>query len=162
MMRIGKSTDIHRLKTGGTLKLGGVIVSEEMSTLAHSDGDCLIHAVAESLLGAAALGDLGTHFPDDDARFEGIDSTRILAEVLKMIEEEGYRICNVDCLVMLEKPRLKPHREAIRTQLADLLGLDESRVNVKATTAEGLGVIGEGKAIACEAVALLERKLVRL
>ena len=137
-MRIGQSTDIHRLVEGRKLILGGVEIPFEKGLLGHSDADALTHAVAEAILGALALGDLGKWFPDTDPKWEGADSQVILAEVARMMEERGYRIGNVDSLVLIEKPKMAPHIQAMRENFARALHTDIANVSVKATRGEGM------------------------
>jgi 2-C-methyl-D-erythritol 2,4-cyclodiphosphate synthase len=153
--RIGMGHDIHRLVEGRRLVLAGVEIPFEKGLLGHSDSDVLTHAVCDALLGAAALGDIGTHFPDADERWEGASSLDLLARVVEMISERGYRLANVDATVMAERPRLRPHIESMRERLAGVLGVDVDRVSVKAKTSEGLGSVGRGEAMAAHAVALL-------
>jgi len=152
-VRVGIGYDIHRLVKGRPLIVGGVTVAYERGLAGHSDGDVLLHAVADALLGAAALGDIGTHFPDTDPKYEGADSAGLLAEVVKLVEKEGYRAINVDTVIIAEKPKFAPHIEEIRSKVASLLNLEVSAVSVKATTNEGLGPVGAGEAIAAWAIA---------
>lgn len=155
-MRIGIGYDIHRLAADRPLRLGGVAIPSPVGLLGHSDGDVLLHAICDALLGAAALGDLGDHFPDDDPAFRGIDSTRLLAATLEKVGASGFTIVNLDTNVIAQRPRLAPHRPAIRENLAALLGLDPSRVSVKARSNEGLDAVGLGQAIAAQAIVLLD------
>ena len=156
MMRIGQSTDIHRLAEGRKLVLGGVEIPYEKGLVGHSDADALTHALAEAILGALALGDLGKWFPDTDPKWEGVNSQIILKEVARMMKEKGYHMGNADCLVLIEKPKMAPHIAQMRRNIADTLHMDLNRVNVKATTEEGLGFTGNGQGIASHAVCLLE------
>ena len=158
MMRIGQSRDTHRLKPGKWLKIGGLDISSPVETIAHSDGDCLLHAIAEALLGALALGDLGTHFPDTDPTHRNLDSGRMLDTVYRMVKQAGYALVNLDSTVHLEKPKLAPKIDVMRKRVASILEVPVSRVSIKATTGEGLGPIGRGEAVVCDAVVLLERK----
>jgi 2-C-methyl-D-erythritol 2,4-cyclodiphosphate synthase len=160
MIRIGFSKDIHPLVEGRPFILGGIRIEHPKGPLGHSDGDCLLHAISESLLGALALGDLGKFFPDNDPKYKNYDSALILQEVFNYIEGKGYVIANLDCMVSLEKPKLRPYVDEMRKKIADILHTDIGRVSIKATTFEGLGIVGEEKAIVCEAVVLLENDLI--
>ena len=153
MVRTGLGIDTHAFAPGRPLILGGVDIPHEEGLAGHSDADVLTHAVIDALLGAAALGDIGQHFPDTDPRFEGADSIELLRAVVIHIGERGYAIGNVDATVVLERPKLAPHREAIRDALAAALGLPGDAVNVKATTGEGMGFVGRGEGAAAMAVA---------
>ena len=155
-MRIGHGYDVHRLVEGRKLILGGVDIPFEKGLLGHSDADVLTHALMDALLGAAALGDIGKLFPDNDDAFLGADSIVLLRRVCAVVAEHGYKIGNVDCTVLAQRPKLAPHIPLMRQNLADAMGLDVSRVSVKATTEEHLGFTGEGLGIAAHAVALLE------
>lgn len=155
-MRIGHGYDVHRLVEGRKLILGGVDIPFEKGLLGHSDADVLTHALMDALLGAAALGDIGKLFPDNDDAFLGADSIVLLRRVCAVIAEHGYKIGNVDCTVLAQRPKLSPHIPLMRQNLADAMGLDVSSVSVKATTEEHLGFTGEGLGIAAHAVALLE------
>ncbi|MBO7703688.1 MAG: 2-C-methyl-D-erythritol 2,4-cyclodiphosphate synthase [Solobacterium sp.] len=155
-MRIGQSTDIHRFAEGRKLILGGVEIPYEKGLLGHSDADALTHAVAEAILGALALGDLGHWFPDTDPKWEGVDSQVILKECGRMMRERGYRIGNVDSLVLIERPKMAPHIEAMRANFAEALETDISRISVKATRGEGMGFVGRGEGVLAQAVVLLE------
>jgi 2-C-methyl-D-erythritol 2,4-cyclodiphosphate synthase len=150
--RIGHGYDLHRLKKGGRLVLAGVLVSEEVGPVAHSDGDVVIHAAVDALLGAMAWGDIGQHFPDSDARWKGADSTRFLNAVFDEISRFDYGLANLDVTILAESPRIGPFREQMSRHLADLLG---GEVNIKAGTNEGCDAIGRGEAIAAHAVVLL-------
>ncbi len=156
MIRIGFSKDIHPLVPGRPFILGGVKIESPFGPIGHSDADCLLHAITESILGALALGDLGKFFPDDDPKYKNYDSSLILKEVFDYIDKKGYVISNLDCMVSLEKPKLRPYVDDMRRHIAGILNVEPSRVSVKATTFEGLGIVGEGKAIICEAIVLLE------
>jgi len=156
-MRIGHGYDVHRLVPGRDLVLGGVRVPFERGLLGHSDADALAHAAMDALLGAAALGDIGRHFPDTDAQYAGADSMELLRRACYLVDREGYCVANIDATIVAERPKLAPHIEGMRQNLAQALGIDISRVNVKATTQEGLGLAGEG--IAAHAVVLLEELL---
>jgi len=156
MTRIGIGYDVHGFKGEGPLVLGGVEVPYERGLAGYSDGDVLLHAVMDAMLGAAALKDIGHQFPDTDVRFKGADSAKLLAEVRAMVEAEGLRVGNVDCIVIVERPRLGKYVDRIRARIAELLGVDVAAVGLKAKTNEGFGYIGEGEAIAAwAAVSLL-------
>lgn len=157
MIRVGHAYDIHRLTPGRKLFLGGVLFDHHLGLLGHSDADCLLHAVSEAMLGALALGDLGTFFPDNDPKYKDMDSRVILKEVYQMILDSGYHIVNIDSTIYAEKPKIKPRAYEVRKSIADILGIDVDNISVKATTFEHLGPIGEEKAIAAEAVVLLEK-----
>ena len=154
-MRIGQGYDVHRLVEGRKLILGGVEIPYEKGLLGHSDADVLTHALMDALLGAAALGDIGQHFPDRDPRYEGADSLELLRRVCALLRENGFGIGNADCTVVAQRPRLAPYIPLMRQRLAEVMELDVSRVSVKATTEEKLGFTGEGLGIAAQAVALL-------
>ena len=154
-MRIGQSTDIHRFAENRKLVLSGVEIPYEKGLLGHSDADALTHAVAEAILGALALGDLGHHFPDTDPKWEGVNSLIILKEVGKMMRDLGYRIGNIDSLILIEKPKMAPHIEEMRHNFAEALDCDISRVSVKATRGEGLGFVGRQEGVLAQAVVLL-------
>ena len=156
-LRIGHGYDVHRLTEGRALILGGVEIPYEKGLLGHSDADVLTHAVMDALLGAAALGDIGRLFPDSDAEFEGMSSIELLKHVKTHLTAAGFDIVNLDATVLAQAPKLAPHREQMRGNIAAALGLPVSRVSVKATTEEGLGFTGSGEGIAAHAVALLER-----
>ncbi len=158
MMRIGQSTDIHRLVENRKLILGGVEIESDLGLLGHSDADALTHAIAEAILGALALGDLGHWFPDTDPKWEGVDSQIILREVARMMQERGYAIGNVDALVMIEKPKMAPHIQKMRETIAASLACDIDRVSIKATRGEGLGFVGRREGVMATAVVLLEEK----
>jgi 2-C-methyl-D-erythritol 2,4-cyclodiphosphate synthase len=158
MTRTGLGIDTHAFAAGRPLILGGVDIPHEQGLAGHSDADVLTHAVIDALLGAAALGDIGQHFPDSDARFAGADSLELLRTVVRDVGERGFAIANVDATVVLERPKLAPYRDAMRAALADALGLPPEAVNVKATTGEGIGFVGRGEGAAAMAVATLERR----
>ena len=157
MTRFGMGYDVHRLVEGRRLILGGVDVPYEKGLLGHSDADVLLHAVSDALLGAAALGDIGTHFPDTDERFRGADSGKLLAEVARLVRAEGYAIGNVDATIVAQAPKLLPHIPRMRENIARLLGVAVGDVNVKATTEERLGFTGSGEGMSAYAVAAIER-----
>ena len=157
MTRFGMGYDVHRLVEGRKLILGGVDVPYEKGLLGHSDADVLLHAVSDAILGAAALGDIGTHFPDTDERFQGADSGKLLAEVVRLVRAEGYAIGNVDATIVAQAPKLLPHIPRMRENIARLLGVAVGDVNVKATTEEQLGFTGSGEGMSAYAVAGIER-----
>ncbi len=157
-MRIGMGYDVHRLVKGRDLIIGGVKIPYEQGLSGHSDADVLTHAVMDALLGAAALGDIGQHFPDNDPAYEGADSIALLREVKRILSEAGYRIVNVDAMILAQAPKMAPYRDEMRTRLAGAMGIPVSSVSVKATTEEGLGFTGRGEGIAAHAVALIEEK----
>ena len=157
-MRIGYGYDVHRLVEGRKLIMGGVEIDYERGLLGHSDADVLLHAVMDSLLGAAALGDIGKHFPDTDERYKGISSIKLLKEVLNLINENNYYIINLDATIIAQKPKMRPYIDRMRENIADALNMDISCVNVKATTEEGLGFTGEGLGIAANCICLIENK----
>ena len=157
-MRIGQGYDVHRLVEGRKLILGGVEIPFEKGLLGHSDADVLSHAIMDALLGAAALGDIGKHFPDTDERYRGADSLQLMREVGRMLEERGYEIVNVDATVLAQRPKLSPHIPLMREKIAEALGQTADRVSVKATTEEGLGFTGEGAGMAAQAIALIQEK----
>lgn len=157
-MRIGHGYDVHKLVEGGKLILGGIEVPYEKGLLGHSDADVLTHALMDALLGAAALGDIGKLFPDNDPDYAGADSVELLKKVCAVVAKAGYRVGNVDCTVIAQRPKLAPYIPAMREKLAKAMGVDVSRVSVKATTEEHLGFTGEGLGIAAHSVALLEEQ----
>ncbi|MBP3808023.1 MAG: 2-C-methyl-D-erythritol 2,4-cyclodiphosphate synthase [Eubacterium sp.] len=155
-MRVGMGYDVHKLVEGRPLILGGVTIPYEKGLLGHSDADCLVHAIMDSLLGAAALGDIGKHFPDTDPRYEGADSMKLLSEVKKMLDDRSYIIGNIDATIIAQKPKMASFIPEMRQRIADTLEIELDRINVKATTEEGLGFTGEGLGISCQSIALLE------
>ncbi len=155
-IRIGHGYDVHRLTEGRKLILGGVAVPYEVGLLGHSDADVLTHAVMDALLGAAGLGDIGTHFPDSDSAYAGADSLKLLEHVTRLLKERGFVVSNIDATVIAQRPKLAPYILRIRENLAQAMGVDPARVNVKATTEEGLGFTGSGEGMAAHAVALIE------
>ena len=157
-MRIGQSKDIHKLVEGRDLIIGGVKIPYEKGLLGHSDADVLLHAIIESLIGAMGIKDIGTHFPDTDPRYKGISSLLLLDETYKMLEENGYEIVNIDSLINIEKPKMAPHIDQMRRNIAEHLHCDESRINVKATRGEGLGFVGRGEGAIAYAVCLIDEK----
>ncbi len=157
-MRIGHGYDVHKLVEGRKLILGGVDIPYEKGLLGHSDADVLLHAISDSLLGAAAMGDIGKLFPDNDPQYKGADSLLLLREVYNRVQEKGYRLINLDATVLAQRPKLRPYIDTMRENIASALGVDTDCVSVKATTEEGLGFTGEGKGIAAHCVCLIERK----
>ena len=153
--RIGEGWDTHALVPGRKLIIGGVEVPHTLGLLGHSDADVLLHAIIDALLGAAGLGDIGTHFPDTDARFKGADSVALLRETARLLAQRGHQIGNIDSTVIAQAPKLAPHISAMRQRIADALGLELGRVNVKAKTAEKLGPVGQGLSMEARAVVLL-------
>lgn len=151
-MRIGHGYDVHRLVDGRKLVMGGVEVPFEKGLLGHSDADVLLHAVCDALLGAAALGDIGKHFPDTDQRYRGISSVKLLGEVCRLLDERGYRVHNIDATIVAERPKMAPHIPAMVANIAAAAGVVPEAVNVKATTTEGLGFAGREEGIAAYAV----------
>ena len=156
MMRIGHGFDVHAFGDGDQVMLGGVTIPCDRGLVAHSDGDVVLHALCDALLGAAALGDIGTHFPDTDPQFEGADSRALLRSVVAKVASVGWLTGNADITVVAQKPRLAAHIHAMKTRIAEDLGVNESCVNVKATTTERLGYVGREEGIACHTVVLLQ------
>lgn len=155
-MRIGHGYDVHRLVKDRDLILGGVKIPYEFGLLGHSDADVLLHAVSDALLGAASLGDIGRHFPDSDPEYKGADSMVLLAQVVKLLDEKGYTVNNVDCTVIAQKPKLAEYIEQMKNNIAGVLKIDADCVNVKATTEEGLGFTGELQGIAAHSVCTIK------
>lgn len=155
-MRIGMGYDVHKLTEGRDLVLGGVNIPWEKGLLGHSDADVLIHAVMDALLGAAALGDIGKHFPDTDPAYKGISSILLLEHVAGLLKENGYAVGNIDATIIAQKPKMAPHIPQMRKNMAKAMGILESKLNIKATTEEGLGFTGRGEGIASQAICLLE------
>ena len=158
MIRIGHGYDAHRFAPGAKLVLGGVAVEFDRGLAAHSDGDVVVHALCDALLGAAGLGDVGRHFPETSPEFAGIDSRILLRRVVALLGDRGFRVVNADVTVIAQAPRLAPHLGEMRARLASDLGIAAGEVNVKATTTEGMGFCGRGEGIATHAVALIERR----
>lgn len=154
-MRIGMGYDVHKLVTGRDLIIGGVKIPYEKGLLGHSDADVLLHAIMDALLGAAALGDIGKHFPDTDPAYKGISSMKLLEEVGKLLEENLFLIENIDATIIAQAPKMRPHIDTMRQNIADALQIDVSQVNVKATTEEGLGFTGSGEGISSQAICML-------
>lgn len=155
-MRIGHGYDVHKLTEGRKLILGGIEVPHTLGLLGHSDADVLTHAIMDALLGAAALGDIGQHFPDNDDRYLGADSTVLLGHVMELIREKGYRVGNVDATIIAQKPKLMPYLPLMRKKLADVMEIQEDQLNLKATTEEHLGFTGRQEGISAHCVCLLE------
>ena len=155
-MRIGHGYDVHKLVEGRDLILGGVKIEHTLGLLGHSDADVLLHAVSDALLGAAGLGDIGKHFPDTDPQYKGADSLKLLEIVAQRVKEAGYRVNNIDVTMIAQRPKLRPHIEQMEKNIAAAVGVDVSRINVKATTEEKLGFTGTEEGMACHAVCLLE------
>ena len=155
-MRIGHGYDVHKLVPDRELILGGVKIEHSLGLLGHSDADVLLHAVSDALLGAAGLGDIGKHFPDTDPQYKGADSLKLLRIVAEKIHEAGYRVSNVDVTMIAQRPKLRPHITRMESNIASAIGVDVSRVNIKATTEERLGFTGNEEGMACHAVCLLE------
>jgi 2-C-methyl-D-erythritol 2,4-cyclodiphosphate synthase len=156
-MRIGQGFDVHQLVEGRKLVIGGVEIPYERGLLGHSDADVLLHAICDALLGAAALRDIGRHFPDSDPRYQGIDSRRLLREVMKLLKDKGYGVVNLDATIIAQAPRMAPHIEQMVANIAADMEVVEDCVNVKATTTEKLGYTGRGEGIAAQAVCLIEK-----
>ena len=155
-MRIGHGYDVHKLVEGRDLIIGGVKIEHTLGLRGHSDADVLLHAVSDALLGAAGLGDIGKHFPDTDPQYKGADSLKLLQIVAQRVQEAGYRVSNIDVTMIAQRPKLRPHIAQMEQNIASAVGVDVSRVNVKATTEERLGFTGEELGMACHAVCLLE------
>jgi 2-C-methyl-D-erythritol 2,4-cyclodiphosphate synthase len=158
MYRIGIGYDVHRLVEGRKCIIGGIEIPHEKGLLGHSDADVLIHAIMDAMLGALAMGDIGKHFPDNDGAYKNIDSKVLLKKVYELIKTEGYRINNLDTVVICEQPRLKNHIDTMRQTIADILQTDIKNISVKATTTEKLGFEGRGEGIAAQAVVMLEKE----
>lgn len=158
IFRTGNGYDVHRLTEDRDLIIGGVKIPYEKGLLGHSDADVLLHAVMDALLGAAALGDIGKHFPDSDMKYKGISSLLLLRETGRLIREAGYEVGNIDATIIAQKPKMAPHIEKMRQNVAETLGIEAAQVNIKATTEEGLGFTGRGEGIASLATALLWKR----
>lgn len=156
-MRVGMGYDVHKLVEGRKLILGGVDIPYEKGLLGHSDADVMLHAVMDALLGAAALGDIGKHFPDTDPEFKGVSSLLLLQKVGQLLEEKGYIIENIDATIIAQRPKMAPHIPQMRQNMAEVLGIDVDQINVKATTEEGLGFTGSGEGISSQAICCLQR-----
>ena len=156
-IRIGQGYDLHLLVPGRRLILGGVDIPFEKGLLGHSDADCLLHAITDSILGAASLPDIGRLFPDTDPKWEGADSTRFLAEAVRLAGEKGYRVGNIDAVILAQKPKMSPFLDEMKQKIASILGVTPDEIGLKAKTGEGVGEVGKEKAIECFAVCLLEK-----
>ena len=154
-MRVGMGYDVHKLVKDRKLIMGGVEIPYELGLLGHSDADVLLHAIMDALLGAAALGDIGKHFPDTDPKYKGISSVKLLIHVSELLKEHGYEVGNIDATIIAQKPKMAPHIPQMRKNMADALGIPESKINVKATTEEGLGFTGSGEGISSQAICSL-------
>lgn len=157
MIRVGQGYDVHKLVEGRKLIIGGVEIPHTLGLLGHSDADVLLHAISDALLGAAALGDIGKHFPDTDPKYKGADSLKLLEHVGELIAEKGYSVNNIDATIVAQKPKMLPHIPTMRENIAKVLKLDVDQVNVKATTEEKLGFTGQELGISSHAVALIEK-----
>ncbi len=158
MMRIGHGYDVHKLTEGRDLILGGVKIPHTLGLLGHSDADVLLHAISDALLGALALGDIGKHFPDTDPAYKGADSLVLLSNVMQLVEQEGYQLCNLDATILAQRPKLRPYIDQMREKIAGAVHADISQISVKATTEEHLGFTGREEGIAAHCVALLEKR----
>ena len=156
-MRVGLGYDVHKLVEGRDLIIGGVNIPYEKGLLGHSDADVLLHAISDALLGAAALGDIGKHFPDTDPKYKGADSLKLLEHVGQLLEENLYIVENIDATIIAQRPKMAPHIQTMRENIAEALGIEVDQVNVKATTEEGLGFTGTGEGISSQAVCLIEK-----
>ena len=157
MYRVGIGYDVHKIEEENELILGGVLIPYHKGTVAHSDGDVVIHAICDAILGAASLGDIGHFFPDNDDQYKDINSKILLKEVFKMIEKLGYSIVNVDVSIILEEPKLKDHLNKMKFEISKCINVSEEDINIKATTSEKLGFIGRGEGVACQAITLLTK-----
>lgn len=157
-MRVGSGIDVHAFGPGDTVVLGGVRIAHSHGVVAHSDGDVVLHALVDALLGAAALGDIGQHFPDSDPRWKGADSARFVSATVQLLAQAGWKVVNADLTLLAESPRIGPWREAIRSSVAGLLGLPQSRVNLKATTTEHLGFVGRSEGLMAMATVLIDER----
>lgn len=155
-MRVGLGYDVHALVLERPLILGGVLIPHEKGLLGHSDADVLVHAIMDALLGAAALGDIGIHFPDTDPQFKGASSMSLLAQVDHLIKEKGYLVGNIDCVIMAEKPKIQPHILKMRQNIADVLDIPIEGINIKATTTEKLGFVGREEGVAAQAIVFMD------
>lgn len=154
-MRIGMGYDVHKLTEGRRLIIGGVAIPYEKGLLGHSDADVLVHAIMDAVLGAAALADIGTHFPDTDPAYEGASSIELLERVGRLIKEQGYSVGNIDAVIIAQQPKMRPYIDSMRENMAAALGIEKGQINVKATTEEGLGFTGQGAGISAQAICLL-------
>ena len=158
MLRIGQGFDLHKLVEGRKLIIGGVVIEHSKGLLGHSDADVLIHSIIDALFGALALGDIGTHFPDNDPKYKNIDSTILLKEAIKLVKEKDYKINNIDNTILAQEPKMKPHIPLMQKRLAELMEIDENQISIKAKTMEEQDSIGERKAIATQSVVLLVKE----
>ena len=158
MYRIGQSSDIHELVSDRKLILGGVEIPHEKGLKGHSDADALCHALAESMIGALALGDLGTHFPDTDEKYAGMSSLKILVEVYQMVSKEGYELVNADCLILIERPKMKDYIPFMKENISKVLEINENQINIKATRGEKIGFVGREEGVMAQAIVLLKRR----
>lgn len=156
-LRIGQGFDIHKLVEGRKLILGGIEIPYEKGLLGHSDADCLLHAIIDSIFGALALGDIGSHFPDTDIKYKDADSAVLLKEAVSIIKSKGFKIINIDSTIKIQQPKMRPHIDKIRENIAQITDLDIESVSVKAKTMEKMGIVGEGNAVICDAVVLLSK-----
>ena len=156
--RVGNGYDVHRLVEDRSLIIGGVTIPYEKGLLGHSDADVLIHAIMDALLGAAAMGDIGQHFPDNDPQYEGISSLLLLEKTASLLKESGWSVGNIDATIIAQKPKMAPHIEKMRQNIASVLNIGQDRINIKATTEEGLGFTGRGEGIAAQAAALIYKE----
>ena len=161
-MRIGIGYDVHRLEYNHKLILGGVLIPHEKGLIAHSDGDCLIHAIIDSILGAAGLYDIGTYFPDNNEKFKNISSLELLKETYKLISKESYEIINIDSVIICEKPKIKPYINQMKENISKIINISTSSIGIKATTEEKLGFTGKEEGIACQAICLIYKKGVNI
>lgn len=159
MLRIGLGYDSHRFAPGRKLKIGGIEIEYKYGLLGHSDGDVMLHAISDALLGAGGLGDIGIYFPDTDPKYEGIDSKDILSKVVEKINDSGYEVINIDCVLISEEPKFQPYYEKIKKSISHLLGIKESQINIKAKSNEKMGFIGRKEGIVCYAIALLKARI---
>ncbi len=157
MFKIGNGYDVHQLTNGNSIRLAGIDIPSEYQIVAHSDGDIVLHALMDAMLGALAENDIGTHFPDTDQKYQNADSTLLLQEVNNMMKNKEYKILNIDITIVLEKPKLRPHIQAMKNSIRNILKLTEDQVNIKATTSEKMGFVGKFQGIECYAVCLLAR-----
>lgn len=157
-MRVGIGYDVHRLDKNRKLILGGVEIPNALGLLGHSDADVLLHAIMDSLLGAAALGDIGRHFPDTNSKYKDISSLKLLEKVMELLDEKGYKIVNIDATIIAQRPKLSPYISIMTKKISNILNIDEDRLNIKATTEEGLGFTGKGYGISSQSICLITKK----
>lgn len=157
MYRIGQGFDIHKLVEGRKLILGGIEIPFEKGLLGHSDADCLIHAIIDAIFGALALGDIGSHFPDTDMKYKDVNSCVLLKDAVKIMKEKGFKIVNMDSTIKIQAPKMRPYIDKIRNNLKEILNIDMDNISVKAKTMEEMGIVGEGDAVICDAIILLEK-----